>query len=211
MHYYYAIKNQSFEDYGYSIFVAEVASQVNQILLNKYLISKTNDIEEKKYLLDDLIKDFKATIYRQTMFADFERTIHEVAQTGEVLTYEYLCNTYYELNKEYMGKNVIIDDLVKYEWERIPHFYMNFYVYQYATAYAAAIKIAMDILNHKEGALKKYLEFLGLGCTKTPVESLKIAGVDMTKEETLNDAFVYFDALVNELKELYKLEVKKNE
>ena len=211
MHYYYAIKNQSFEDYGYSIFVAEVASQVNQILLNKYLISKTNDIEEKKYLLDDLIKDFKATIYRQTMFADFERTIHEAAQTGEVLTYEYLCNTYYELNKEYMGKNVVIDDLVKYEWERIPHFYMNFYVYQYATAYAAAIKIAMDILNHKDGALKKYLEFLGLGCTKTPVESLKIAGVDMTKEETLNDAFVYFDALVNELKELYKLEVKKNE
>ena len=145
------------------------------------------------------------------MFADFERTIHEAAQMGEVLTYEYLCNTYYELNKEYMGKNVIIDDLVKYEWERIPHFYMNFYVYQYATAYAAAIKIAMDILNHKDGALKKYLEFLGLGCTKTPVESLKIAGVDMTKEETLNDAFVYFDALVNELKELYKLEVKKNE
>lgn len=211
MHYYYAIKNQSFEDYGYSIFVAEVASQVNQILLNKYLISKTTDLDEKKYLIDDLIKDFKATIYRQTMFADFERTIHEAADKGEVLTHEYLCNTYYELNKEYMGKNVIIDDLVKYEWERIPHFYMNFYVYQYATAYAAAIKIAMDILNHKEGAREQYLEFLGLGCTKTPVESLKVAGVDMTKEETLQEAFVYFETLVNELKELYKMEVKKDE
>lgn len=211
MHYYYAIKNQSYQDYGYSIFVAEVASQVNQILLNKYLISKTTNLDEKKYLIDDLIKDFKATIYRQTMFADFERTIHEAADKGEVLTHEYLCNTYYELNKEYMGKNVIIDDLVKYEWERIPHFYMNFYVYQYATAYAAAIKIAMDILNHKEGAREQYLEFLGLGCTKTPVESLKVAGVDMTREETLKDAFVYFDTLVNELKELYKMEVKRDE
>ena len=204
MHYYYAIKNQSYQDYGYSIFVAEVASQVNQILLNKYLIQKTNDVDEKKYLIDDLIKDFKATIYRQTMFAEFEKLIHEAALNGEVLTHEYLCNTYYELNKEYMGKNIVVDELIKYEWERIPHFYMNFYVYQYATAYAAAIKIAMDILNGKDHARENYLEFLKLGCTKTPIDSLKIAGVDMTKEETLEDAFVYFNDLVNELLKLYK-------
>ena len=152
MHYYYAIQNQSYQDYGYSIFVAEVASQVNQILLSKYLISKTDNVEEKIYLIDDLIRDFKATIYRQTMFADFEKTIHEAQQKGEVLTHEYLCSTYYKLNQEYMGENIVIDELIQYEWERIPHFYMNFYVYQYATAYAAAIKIAMDIFNHKDGA-----------------------------------------------------------
>ena len=204
MHYYYAINNQSYQDYGYSIFVAEVASQVNQILLSKYLISKSNNIDEKKYLIDDLIKDFKATIYRQTMFADFEYQIHDAEQKGEVLTHEYLCNTYYELNKEYMGKNVVIDDLVRYEWERIPHFYMNFYVYQYATAYAASIKIAMDLLNGKEGAREKYLEFLKLGCTKTPIESLKVAGVDMMSKDCLEDAFSYFDSLVKELEELYK-------
>ena len=204
MHYYYAIQNQRYQDYGYSIFVAEVASQVNQILLSKYLISKTDNVEEKIYLIDDLIRDFKATIYRQTMFADFEKTIHEAQQKGEVLTHEYLCSTYYKLNQEYMGENIVIDELIQYEWERIPHFYMNFYVYQYATAYAAAIKIAMDIFNHKDGAKEKYLEFLKLGCTKTPVDSLKVAGVDMTQKETLNDAFAYFDDLVNELKELYK-------
>ena len=204
MHYYYAMHNQSFEDYGYSIFVAEVASQVNQILLSKYLLNHTTDVEEKKYLLDDLIRDFKATIYRQTMFAEFEAKIHEAAENGEVLTHEYLCDTYYKLNLEYMGKNIVVDDLIKYEWERIPHFYMNFYVYQYATAYAAAIKIAMDIMDNKENALENYLEFLKLGATKTPIESLKVAGVDMTKEETLNDAFVYFEELVKELESLYK-------
>ena len=103
-----------------------------------------------------------------------------------------------------MGKNIVVDDLVKYEWERIPHFYMDFYVYQYATAYAAAIKIAMDILNGKIRARENYLEFLGLGATKTPIDSLKVAGVDMTKEETLNEAFAYFEDLILELEELYK-------
>lgn len=204
MHYYYAMHNQSYQDYGYSIFVAEVASQVNQILLSKYLLHHTTDIEEQKYLLDDLIRDFKATIYRQTMFADFEKTIHEAQQKGEVLTHEYLCNTYYKLNQEYMGENIVIDELIQYEWERIPHFYMNFYVYQYATAYAAAIKIANDLLTKKEGAKENYLAFLKLGCTKTPIESLKVAGVDMMKEETLKEAFQYFNDLVLELEKLYQ-------
>ena len=110
-----------------------------------------------------------------------------------------------------MGKNIVVDDLVKYEWERIPHFYMNFYVYQYATAYAASIKIAKDILEEKEGARENYLEFLKLGATKTPIESLKIAGVDMTKKETLLDAFVYFSDLVDELEKLYQLGGEKHE
>lgn len=204
MHYYYAIKNQTYQDYGYSIFVAEVASQVNQIILSKYLIANTSDIDEKKYLIADLISDFKSTIYRQTMFADFERQAHELEQKGEILTHEVLSNLYYKLNKEYQGENIAIDDVIKYEWERIPHFYMNFYVYQYATAYAAAIKIAMDILNEKEEALASYLEFLKLGCTKTPIDSLKIANVDMTKPKTLEEAFTYFEELVNSLEELYK-------
>lgn len=204
MHYYYAIKNQSYEDYGYSIFVAEVASQVNQILLSKYLIENTSDENEKKHLIDDLITDFKSSIYRQTMFAEFEGIIHEKDQNGEVLTHEVLSDVYYKLNQEYFGENIIVDELIRYEWERIPHFYMNFYVYQYATAYAAAIKIAMDILNNKENATRDYLEFLKLGCTKTPIESLKVAGVDMTKEETLKEAFNYFDDLVASLEELYQ-------
>lgn len=212
MHYYYAIKKQKYQDYGYSIFVAEVASQVNQILLSKYLIANTDDIEEKKYLIDDLIQDFKSTIYRQTMFADFERQIHELDQKGEILTHENMCDLYYNLNKEYFGENIVIDEIIKYEWERIPHFYMNFYVYQYATAYAAAIKIAMDILNKKENIVEKYLEFLSLGCTKSPIESLKIAEVDMTKPETYTEAFIYFNDLVNELEKLYQdKEVKNNE
>ncbi len=204
MHYYYACKNQKYQDYAYSIFVAEVASQVNQILLSKYLIANTTDKEMKKYLIDDLIQDFKATIYRQTMFAEFERTIHEKDQEGTVLTHEELSTLYYQLNKEYFGKNIVIDDVIRYEWARIPHFYMNFYVYQYATAYAAAIKIAMDILNQKENAVTNYLEFLKLGCTKTPIESLKVAGVDMSKPQTLNEAFTYFDDLIQELTKLYQ-------
>lgn len=203
MHYYYAIKNQSYQDYGYSIFVAEVASQVNQILLSKYLINNSQDKEEKKYLIDDLIQDFKATIYRQTMFADFEKQIHDLEDNGEVLTHEVLCDLYYKLNTEYMGENIVVDELIKYEWERIPHFYMNFYVYQYATAYAASIKIAMDILNKKDKAVEKYLEFLSLGCTKTPIESLKVAGVNMEEESTIDEAFNYFTGLVKELIELY--------
>ncbi len=203
MHYYYAIQNQPYQDYSYSIFVAEVASQVNQILLSKYLITHTSNKETKKYLIDDLIGDFKATIYRQTMFAEFEKIIHEKDQAGEILTQESLCNIYYDLNKEYYGKNIIVDDIIKYEWERIPHFYMNFYVYEYATAYAAAIKIAMDILNHKDQAVEKYLEFLKLGCTKTPIESLKVAGVDMSKSTTIAESFKYFNDLVEELTNLY--------
>ena len=115
-----------------------------------------------------------------------------------------MCDLYYKLNKEYFGENIIVDEIIKYEWQRIPHFYMNFYVYQYATAYVAAIKIAMDILNKKEGAVKRYLEFLSLGCTKTPIESLNIAGIDMTKSENYEDAFKYFNDLVDTLTKLYQ-------
>ena len=205
MHYYYASTNQSYQDYDYSIFVAEVASQVNQILLSSYLIKNTSDPEMKKYLLDDLIRDFKSTIYRQTMFADFEKTISSLEASGEILTHEVLSDIYYKLNKEYNGKSIVIDKEIKYEWERIPHFYMFFYVYQYATAYIAAINLSLDILNNKEKAVQNYLEFLSLGCTKTPIESLKIAGVDITSESAINNAFKYFENLVAELSSLYEV------
>lgn len=204
MHYYYAIANRTYQDYNYSIFTAEVASQVNQILLSRYLINNSSDVEEKKYLIDDLIQDFKSTIYRQTMFADFELAIHEEENRGTVLTNEMLCNLYYDINKKYYGKNIVVDEEIAYEWERIPHFYTSFYVYQYATSYAASIKIAKDILNKKEHAVEKYLEFLKLGCTKTPTESLKVAGVDMDKPEPLEESFAYFENLIEELDSLYK-------
>ena len=147
---------------------------------------------------------FRATIYRQTMFAEFEKTISSLEASGEILTHEVLSDIYYKLNKEYNGKSIVIDPEIKYEWARIPHFYMFFYVYQYATAYIAAINLSLDILNNKEKAVQNYLEFLSLGCTKTPIESLKIAGVDITSESVINNAFSYFDDLVNELSSLYK-------
>ncbi len=199
MHDYYAMNSQSYQDHSYSIFVAEVASQVNQILLSKKLIEKAKSKKEKVYLIDDLIQDFKSTIYRQTMFADFEINIHDMGEKGESLTHEVLCNLYYKLNEQYFGEGIIVDDEIRYEWERIPHFYMNFYVYQYATAYAAAIIIAKSLIEGKSGALKAYLSFLKLGSTKTPVESLKVAGVDMEDEKVLKEAFEYFDNLVCEL------------
>lgn len=204
MHYYYAITNQEYQDYGYSIFVAEVASQVNQILLSMYLIEHSDSKEEKIFLIDDLIRDFKSSVYRQTMFADFEYQIHKMDADGISLTHENMSELYYKLNKEYFGKGIVIDDVIKYEWARIPHLYYHFYVYQYATAYTAAIKIATNILAKKEGVLEGYLEFLKLGCTASPIDSLAIAGVDMTKDDALNDAFIYFEDLINKLEKLYK-------
>ncbi len=201
LHDYYAMSNQSYQDHGYSIFVAEVASQVNEILLTRQQIVQSNDREEKLSLLDDLVRDFKTAVYRQTMFADFEVRIHELEKKGQPLTHEVLCDEYYKLNLEYYGENIVVDELIKYEWEHIPHFYMNFYVYQYATAYTAAIIIAQNILNGKDGARENYLEFLKLGVTKTPVESLKVAGVDMESEQVLSESFVYLDHLIDELEE----------
>lgn len=198
MHYYYACKYQNYQDYSYSIFVAEVASQVNEILLNRYLLDNTNSKEEKIKIIDDLLQKYKSTIFRQTMFAEFELFIHEHAEQGGVLTHQIMCDKYYELNKLYFGDKVLVDELIKYEWERIPHFYMNFYVYQYATGFAAAIKIANDIYDKNEETKNKYLEFLKLGCTKNPIESLKVAGIDMTNSKVLDDSIKFMDKLVNE-------------
>ena len=202
MHYYYACKYQNYQDYGYSIFVAEVDSQVNEILLSRYLLDNTKDLNEKIKIIDDLLQKYKSTIYRQTMFAEFELFIHEYTEKGGVLTYQNMCDKYYELNKLYFGNNVVVDDLIKYEWERIPHFYMNFYVYQYATGFIAAIYLANKIYEGDKDIKDKYLEFLKLGCTKNPIDSLKVAGIDMNKSDALNDAIKYMDELILEYEKI---------
>lgn len=207
MHYYYAINNNSYQNYGYTIFVAEVASQVNELLLSYYMLDNAKENQEKLYIIDELLKRFKASVVRQTMFSEFELEIHNLEQNGEVLTKDLMCKNYYELNKKYYGKYVTVDKEIMYEWSRIPHFYYNFYVYQYATGYVAAMKIANDIYSKKENALENYKKFLKLGCTKDPVESLKVAGVDLTKEEIYDEAFKEFDKTLDLYTELLKKEV----
>ena len=204
MHYYYAQINNAFQDYDYSIFVAEVASQVNEIILTDYLLKNSKDIEEKKYLLDTILNRFKATIIRQTMFAEFEDKLHVLEQKGNILTKDLITETYYDLNKKYFGKNVIVDENIKYECFRIPHFYYDFYVYQYATGYIAAMKIATDLINNVPNSLDNYLKFLSLGSTKDPVSSLKVAGVDMQDNNIYNEVFEVFNQRLAELKELYE-------
>ena len=209
MHYYYACKNQSFVDYSYSIFVAEVASQVNEILLSRYLLDNAKGKKEKIKIIDDLLQQFKSTIFRQTMFAEFELFIHKFTEEGNVLTHQNMSDKYYELNKLYFGNDVVVDDLIRYEWSRIPHFYMNFYVYQYATGFIAAVKLANDIYNGNIEIRDKYLEFLKLGCTKNPIDSLKVAGVDMTSKEVFTDAIAYMNELIKEYEDLLGSEINE--
>lgn len=204
MHSYYSIKNNNYVDYSYSIFVAEVASQVNEIILSDYMIKNSKDKQEKLFILDELLKKFKASVIRQAMFAEFEKEIHEIEQNGVVLTSEYLNDLYYKLNKLYFGPSVEIDKEIAFEWERIPHFFYNFYVYQYSTGYIAALKIAKDIINKKENALENYLKFLSLGCTMDPVSELKVAGVDLTKDEVYNEAFEEFEKEIEKFEKIYK-------
>lgn len=204
MHYYYACKYQNYQDYAYSIFVAEVASQVNEILLCRYLLDNTNDKNVKIKIIDNLLGKFKSTIFRQTMFSEFELFMHEYANDGNILTKDILNDKYYELNKLYYGDEVAVDEEIKYEWSRIPHFYYNYYVYQYATGFAAAVKIANQIYAGDEEMKNSYLEFLKLGATLNPIESLKVSNIDITSEGVINDAISYMKELVEEIKNLSK-------
>lgn len=203
MHSYYTRSNNSYQYGNYSIFVAEVASTVNEILLSKYLLKTSNSKEEKLFILDNLMSLFKATIYRQTMFAEFEQKIYFDAENDIPLTADYLSSVYYELNKKYFGDDVVIDDDIKYEWARIPHFYYNFYVYKYATGLSAACHIANDILSGKEHAVDNYKEFLKCGSKKSPIESLKLAGVDLSKKEVVESAISMFNDTIDELINLH--------
>ena len=202
MHTYYSCLNNSYQYSQYTIFVAEVASTVNELLLNYYLLNSTNDKEEKKYILSNLMDLFKATLYRQTMFAEFERDMHEKVEKGAVLTNELLCNEYYKLNLKYFGPDVVVDDLIKYEWERIPHFYYNFYVYKYSIGLSCACYIVDGILNKNDNALENYIKFLSSGGSDYPINELKIAGIDVTKKEVIESAIKMFDSFIEQFEEL---------
>lgn len=204
MQYYYISESQHYMDTEYPPFVGEVASQVNEILLCEYMIKNSKDKDEKKYLLDEFIGKFKSSVFNQTRLADFENRVHEMESRGEVLTAEVFSEEYKKVCEEYSDGEIILDEMGKYTWARLPHFYSSFYVYQYATSYIAALKIAEDILNEKEGALDNYKKFLTLGRTVSPLESLKLAGVDLNKRETLEIAFDYFEGLIKKLEKLYE-------
>lgn len=202
MHSYYSKTNQDYLYSNYKIFVAEVASTVNEMLFNYYMLEHAKDNKSKRIILSEMMDLFKSTIYRQTMFSEFEDFIFNEYENGNVLTNELLCNKYYELNKEYFGDNVIINDNIRYEWERIPHFYYDFYVYQYATGLSAACFIVNRIRNHEENAVSDYLKFLSTGDIMDPIDELKVAGVDMENESVINNAIDMFKELIEEYKNL---------
>ena len=202
MHTWYSDHAQSHLNAGYKIFVAEVASTTNEILLLEYMLSKANDPREKAYLINHYLESFKGTVYRQTMFEEFERKTNAMAEAGNPLTAGALCDLYLELNKQYFGEDMVSDPLIAYEWCRIPHFYYNFYVYQYATSFSAAVAIAHRILEQGETAVRPYLEFLKSGCTQDPVSLLKIAGVDLSTSEPVDEALEVFADAVRQMEEL---------
>jgi len=202
LHSYLSNKHQNPIDADYVIFVAEVASTCNEALLMEYLLGKTTDKRERAYLINHFLDQFKGTIYRQTMFAEFERNIGTMVSEGRTLTAEVLCAEYKRLNELYYGPDMVVDDRIAMEWARIPHFYYNYYVFQYATGYAAAIAISRRILREGETAVKDYLSFLSGGCSKRPIDLLKGAGVDMTGPEPVNQALELFGQLLDEMERL---------
>ncbi len=204
LHSYHSNKYQNPVDSDYVIFVAEVASTCNEALLMEYLLSKTTDKKERAYLINHFLDQFKGTLYRQTMFAEFELNIGRMVAEGKTLTAEVLCSEYKKLNELYFGPDMVVDDEIAMEWARIPHFYYNYYVFQYATGYSAAIALSRKILAEGEPAVKKYLNFLSGGCSKSPIDLLKDAGVDMTSPEPVNQALELFGKLLDEMEELTK-------
>ena len=202
MHSYYTRKTQPFTYGDHSIFTAEVASTVNESLLMQHLLATEKDPEMRKYLINYYIEEFRTTLFRQTMFAEFELASHREVENGGVLTAEWLCETYDALNKKYFGPALSDDEYIKYEWARIPHFYRGFYVYQYATGYSAATAISKKILTEGPQARDNYIEFLKSGSSDYPVELLKIAGVDMSGPEPIRMAMETFKNLVDELEKL---------
>ena len=204
MHSYFSNEAQNYLDSRYKIFVAEVASTTNEVLLMEYMLKNAKDSKERAYLLNHYMDSFKGTVFRQTMFAEFEKTSNEMAESGEPLTHENLTKLYLDLNKKYYGEAMISDDLIGYEWMRIPHFYYNFYVYQYATGFSAAVAIANRVLKEGETAVNDYMKFLQSGCTKDPVSLLRIAGVDMAAKDPINSALQVFERVIEEMEELTK-------
>ncbi len=201
LHSYLSNKHQPYIYSQYKIFVAEVASTCNEILLMEYLLKNTADPKERAYLLNHYLDSFKGTVYRQTMFAEFEKKTNAMAEAGESLTAEVLSKVYYDLNCKYYGPDMVSDPEIAVEWARIPHFYYNFYVYQYATGFSAAVAIARNILKNGESAVTRYKEFLSAGCSASPVELLKIAGVDLETPEPIRDALNVFGEILDEMEQ----------
>lgn len=203
VHSYYTRKEQPYAYGSYSIFVAEVASTCNEALLNDYLLKTINDEQKRLYLLNHFLEGFRGTVFRQTMFAEYEHLIHKKAQDNEALTADLLTKEYYELNKKYFGEEDIeIDEEIGLEWSRIPHFYYNYYVYQYATGYSAATALSKQILTEGQPAVDRYLDFLKSGSSDYPIEVLKKAGVDMTSSKPIEEACKVFEEKLNEMEAL---------
>jgi oligoendopeptidase F len=203
VHSYYTRKTQAYPYGNYSIFVAEVASTCNEALLNDYLLKTIGDEQKRIYLLNHYLEGFRGTVFRQTMFAEFEHLIHQKAQNNEALTADELTKVYYELNKKYYGtEDIFIDEEIGLEWSRIPHFYYNYYVYQYSTGFSAATALSKGILTEGAPAVERYINFLKAGSSDYPIEVLKKAGVDMTSNKPILDACKVFDEKLTELEHL---------
>lgn len=202
LHSHYSSTVQPYLYSNYKIFVAEVASTCNEILLMEYLLKNTADTKERAYLLNHYLDSFKGTVYRQTMFAEFEKKTNAMAEAGESLTAQVLNDVYYELNQRYFGPDMVSDAYIAGEWARIPHFYYNFYVYQYATGFSAAVAIARNILKEGAPAVARYKEFLSGGCSKSPVELLKIAGVNLESPHPIQEALDVFGEVLDEIEKL---------
>ena len=209
MHSLYSWENNDYPNSSYRLFVAEVASTTNELFLSKYLLKNSKDKKEKLAVLNNLLELFKGTIIRQTMFAEFERNMHAARENKEVLTHEYLEEEYFKLNKLYFGKDVTLDDEIKYEWSRIPHFYYNFYVYKYVIGLSCACYIVENILSGKKNAKENYLKFLSSGGSMYPAEELKIAGIDITKKDVFESALNMFNETLDEFREYYEKDNKE--
>ena len=202
LHSYHSCKYQPVSTSDYVIFVAEVASTCNEVLLMRHLLKKTTDKKQRTYLINHFMDQFKGTVYRQTMFAEFELAMGKMAESGQALTADALCQKYHALNKLYFGPDMVSDDQIALEWARIPHFFYNYYVFQYATGFSAAVAIANRILKEGAPAVADYKKFLSGGCSTDPISLLKIAGVDMSSPEPVNSALALFGELVDEMEQL---------
>ena len=202
LHSYHSDETQDYIYAGYKIFVAEVASTCNEALLIRYLLDHSKDDKEKAYLLNYFLEQFRSTLFRQTMFAEFEKLAHAKSEAGETLTAEVLCDMYYDLNKKYFGNEIVVDKEIALEWSRIPHFYTPFYVYQYSTGFSAAIAISSKILKGEPGIVEKYKKFLSSGSSLDCIDLLKICDVDMTTKEPVEEALKVFENTLEEFSEI---------
>lgn len=204
LHSYYSRKEQPYVYSGYSIFVAEVASTLNEALLTHHLLQATTDPKKKMYILNHYLDGFRGTLFRQTMFAEFEKLIHGKVEEGEALTSDLLSEMYYDLNLKYFGPDMVVDQDIEFEWARIPHFYMNFYVYKYATGFSAAAALSKQIIEEGAPAIERFLAFLKSGSSDYPIEVLKKAGVDMTSPDPIRQALKVFEDILTQLEELFE-------